>query len=376
MRATRAVIHLDALKSNISKLKARQAAFNKKPLICFPVKADAYGHGAAVVAKEALKCGVSHLAVATVDEGVSLRESGVSAPILLLSHCLPAEAEEVCEARLVPFVSGLESIRVFEEASAKTFSGGKLPVFLKIDSGMGRLGCAPEDAPDLALRIKESPCLEYAGTATHFAVSGSATNGDAEYTRRQTDVFKTALAGISAFGVDPGIVTAANSGACVSYPDSWFDMVRPGIILYGYQEAGSKPALDFKPVMELVTKIVHIKTVRKGESVSYGRTWRAEDDSVIGVLPAGYADGLPRVLSGKYQVSCGGRLCQLAGLICMDQCMVDLGKNPRVKLFDDATIFGGAPPSLSAADAAERSRSIPYEILCNISKRVPRVYTR
>ncbi|MDR0540490.1 MAG: alanine racemase [Spirochaetaceae bacterium] len=378
MRATQALIHLDVLKKNIQTLRAHHAAAGKQPALCVPVKADAYGHGAVPVARAALEAGASYLAVATVDEGAQLRESGITAPVLLLSQCLPAEMEAVCEYTLVPLISDREAAALFEKAAAQTFAlnrNKKLSVFIKIDTGMGRIGCSAEESASLAEYISKSALLNYAGTITHFAVSDSSSADNVEYTRRQISLFSAALNNIRMRSINPGIVSAANSGGAVGYPESWFDMARPGIILYGYQDAESLPHLDFKPVMELTTRLVYLKTVHKGESVSYGRTWTAGEDTVVGVLPVGYADGLPRILSNNYSVCINNVLYPLAGRVCMDQCMVNLGKNPAVNRWDAVTVFGGGQPSLDASDIAKRAGTIPYEITCNINKRVPRIYT-
>jgi alanine racemase len=185
--------------------------------------------------------------------------------------------------------------------------------------------------------------------------------------------FKEALDGIRTAGFSPGIVHAANSGAVLLHPDSWFDMVRPGILLYGYISARKTAApLQVTPVMELRTRVVFIKKVQKGESLSYGRIWVAPHDTVAGILPAGYADGLPRLASNKWQVSIGGRLYPLVGRICMDQCLADLGPETGVRRWDEAVVFGGPAPD--AAVLAEGIGTIPYEITCNVNKRVPRVY--
>jgi alanine racemase len=180
---------------------------------------------------------------------------------------------------------------------------------------------------------------------------------------------------IRKLGVDPGVVTAANSGATVSYRKAHFDMVRPGILLYGYEDEGIADRLDVKPVMELTTRLVHIKKVRAGAQVSYGRTWTASQDTFIGVLPLGYADGLPRLLSGRdFYVVAGGKERPLVGRVCMDQCMIDLGPAGDVARYAEVTVFGGARPALDAADIARKVGTIPYEICCNINKRVPRAY--
>jgi alanine racemase len=344
-----------------------------------PVKANAYGHGALEIAKTSLEAGASCLGVALVTEGTDLRKGGIKAPILLFSQPHPEEIPQITEAGLIPFISDASYASALnEQAAAEKI---KLPVHLKIDTGMGRLGCPEEEALALARHIAGCSSLELAGTATHFAVSDSADERDITYTRRQLARFKEAVGAIRNAGIDPGTVHAANSGAVILHPDAWLDMVRPGILLYGYKtvEERKTPPFQFEPlralpVMELRTSVALIKKVKKGESVSYGRTWTAPQDTFIAVLPAGYGDGFPRLASGKWQAVIGGRTYPLAGRICMDQCCVDLGPDLSVRQWDEAVIFGGSAPDAAALAAVVDT--IPYEITCNINKRVPRVYER
>jgi alanine racemase len=373
MRATRAIVHLDRFLGNF---KAIQGRVGPQRRICVPVKADAYGHGAAEIARISLAAGACCLGVADVQEGAALRRVGVSVPILMFSQSLSLEIPEIIQNGLSPLVSDGEFIEMLAKAASEAKT--RLPVHLKIDTGMGRMGCLPAEAPLLAKQIAASAALEYAGTATHLAVSDSSVPEDRAYTERQIAIFKEALGQIRAAGVDPGIVHAANSGAIALHPEAWFDMVRPGIILYGYNLAVSNetclenPPLEVEPVMELRTNIALVKQVKKGETVSYGRIWTAGRDTHIAVLPVGYADGLPRLASNKWQTVIGGKTYPLVGRICMDQCMADLGPASNVRRWDEAVVFGGPAPS--AAILAERIGTIPYEITCNINKRVPRVY--
>jgi alanine racemase len=344
--------------------------------ICVPVKANAYGHGAIAISRESLAAGAYCLGVAHAQEGAALREGGIFAPVLLFSQPLHEEIPEIIKNRLIPLVSDGE----FAESLGKSAraAGVRLPVHLKIDTGMGRMGCAPEEAAALAQNIAACASLEYAGTATHLAVADSADPADIAFTEEQIARFNKALGGIQAAGVDPGIVHAANSGAVILHPAAWFDMVRPGILLYGYKaveeaDAGlSLPPLRVEPVMELRTSVAFIRRVKKGETVSYGRTWAAPQDTEIAVLRAGYADGLPRIASNRWQAVIGGKAYPLAGRICMDQCMADIGTAGDVRRWDEAVLFGGPAPD--AAELAARIGTIPYEITCNINKRVPREY--
>ena len=373
---TRAIIHLDRFLGNFNAVRAR---IGQNRRICVPVKADGYGHGALQIAKTSLEAGAFCLGVAAVTEGTELRKGGINAPIILFSQPYPEEIPAIFDANLTPFVSDSWFIDALNEAALARKT--RLAVHLKIDTGMGRIGCPVDEAAALARRIADCAGLELAGTATHFAVADSSNARDIAYTEEQSDRFVRAVDSIRAEGIDPGIVHAANSGAVILHPDTWFDMVRPGILLYGYKAveepenlqklSGFEP-LRALPVMELRSTVVLIKKVKKGDTVSYGRTWTAANDTNIAVIPAGYADGLPRLASGKWQAVIGGNVYPLAGRICMDLCCADLGQQTDVRRWDEAVLFGGQAPDAAALAAA--AGTIPYEITCNVSKRAPREY--
>ena len=389
----KAIIHIKRFKENIKSVKAR---IGQNGRICVPVKADAYGHGALEISKASLESGVYCLGVAAVSEGAILRKGGIKAPILLFSQPHPDEIPLLIKAKLTTFISdeAFATALSKEAASARV----KMPVHIKIDTGMGRIGCLVNESLALARHIKKCSGLTLTGTATHFAVSDSSNLHDVEYTKTQITRFKKAVNAIRAAGINPGIVHAANSGAVILHPDSWFDMVRPGILLYGYKAVQEYEApLDHlkkltklktilvEPVMELKTTVALIKKIKKGESVSYGRTWIADEDTYIGILSVGYADGLPRLASNKWQVLINGEAYPIIGRISMDQCCINLGPKPDIKRWDEAVVFGTdvvpEDPAKqvilqNAAELASLVRSIPYEITCNVSKRVPRVYKR
>ncbi|MDR0554992.1 MAG: alanine racemase [Treponema sp.] len=373
MRATRLLIHLDRLRRNIGAIRNR---IGSVPEICLPVKADAYGHGAPRIAQAALEAGVSRLAVAAVSEGAELRREGIEAPILLLSLPAPEELGEAVELGLIPLVNDREFAGQIARAARQ--AGKRLPVHLKIDTGMGRLGCRPNEAVELAAFIAAQDSLEYAGTATHLAVSDDPAEASRRYTGDQLTRFRESLEAIRGAGLDPGVVHAANSGAILLHPGAWFNMVRPGLLIYGYSpippEAPipKEAPIPVEPVMELRTRVACVKRFYRGESVSYGRTWIAPEDTFIAVLPVGYGDGLPRSLSGNFSVLIRDAFYPLAGRICMDQCMVNLGPEPAVTRWDEVTVFGGAAPGADAP--ASILNTIPYEITCNMNKRLPRVY--
>lgn len=373
MRATKAVINLKNLEHNIFEVKK---LLDKNVKICIPVKADAYGHGAIQVAIAAIKAGANALAVASVSEGVELRDAGIVAPIISLSLPTLEEIDEILNHDIHPLIMDSEFISAFDEHARKLNRIGK--VHLKIDTGMSRIGCVPSEATKLATQISRTKNLKLMGIATHFSVADSKASEDIAFTNKQLSVFTNAVSNIRKNGINPGLVHAANSGAIIQYPKSHFDMVRPGIIIYGYAPSSDlENSLPLKPVMSLQTQVVLIKKILKNTAVSYGCKWHAEHDTYIGTLPIGYADGLTRSLSGKLRVRISKEFFPVVGTICMDQCMIDLGPNPWVQRWDSVEIFGPDTceyKNNNANDLAKIAGTISYEIISNINKRVPRVY--
>ena len=370
MRATKAIIHLDNLKHNITQIKQTLAPETK---ICLPVKADAYGHGAVRTAIAAIRAGVSYLAVASVQEGIELREAGIVAPIISLSLPILEEIASIIEYKLEPLVIDEEFINELNRAAA--VQKKTVAVHLKIDTGMSRIGCKPSEAVKLATQIVRAKNLRLQGVATHFAVADSASESDRTFTKGQLERFTDAVEAIKQTGIHIPLVHAANSGAVQLMPEARFDMVRPGLLAYGYLPIqGAATAIDVKPVMELITQVVLIKQIRAGTCVSYGRNWTAPQDTYIATLPIGYADGLRRALSPGLKVRIGNEFFPIIGRICMDQCMVDLGAHPWVQRWDEVCIFGPNPQDNTAQTLADIAGTIPYEITCGIHKRVPRVF--
>ncbi|AEJ20604.1 alanine racemase [Gracilinema caldarium] len=370
MRATRAIIHLERLKANLAEIRKK---IGPKTAICIPVKADAYGHGAVRIGIAAIKAGAKFLAVASVQEGIELREAGIVAPILLFSLPIPEELEDVVRYHITPLVPDTEFAHLVGKTAERL--GEILPVHIKIDTGMGRIGCRPENILDLVEVITSYPSLHWEGTATHLSVADSLDTDDRAYTQKQLQRFSDAVDALCQHGYKPGILHAANSGAVVLHENSYFDMVRPGLLAYGYPPIPElAKTVPVQPVMELQTHVVFMKKVYPGEAISYGRKWQASQETVIGTLPIGYADGLPRRLSGKLSLSIGGRRYPLVGRICMDQCMIDLGMDSPVRRWEPVTVFGGTEADPTAAELSELLGTIPYEITCGINKRVPRVY--
>lgn len=379
MRCTRALIYSENLKNNINEIKN-----NLKPGVkfCCAVKADGYGNDAVNSAKIAQELGASYLAIATVDEGIELRNAGIKTDLLLLSPCCPDEFTELIENKITPLLFDEEIIKALDECPKSNIH--KQPVFLAVDTGMGRIGCLPEEAGTIAKRIAGSKTLNLTGMITHFAVSDSISEENIEYTKHQFENFKKAIENVKKQGIDPGICTCSASAAGIAIPEYQMDMIRPGIILYGYyadevtkEYLKSKGiTLNLKPVMQFETKVVSIRHFTPGRSVSYGRTWVCKKETDIAVLPVGYADGLLRRNSPGLKVSINGKPYPVIGRICMDQCMVDIGlNNPDVKRWDTAVIFGPKDKGayFDADDIARMTGTISYEVMTSLSKRVKRI---
>jgi alanine racemase len=365
MRSTRAEIHLDRLIGNIQNIRKH---VGKERLYCFPVKADAYGHGAVECSVAALDCGVEYLAIATLGEARELRQAGILAPIILFSIANEAEIRDLVELSLEPFVGDKDYIYALAQEAEKEQK--VLNVHLKIDTGMGRIGCKPEEAAELALLISQSSSLSLTGTCTHFPVSDSSNQ---EFTKKQIQIFNEAISAITSAGCDPGLLHTANSGAVVAHPDAWFDMVRPGMISYGYYSSDEQErVIELEPVMDFKSKISFLKEVEPGTSISYGRTWKAEEKTWIGTMPVGYGDGYNRLLSNNAEVLHRGKRIKIAGRVCMDQTMINLGPETDAHIEDDVLLFGKDGPD--AEEIAEILGTIPYEVCCWVGKRVPRVF--
>ncbi len=380
MRPTKAVIHLENLKHNIRTLMQHTAAERRRnaprggdarsrPLFCVAVKADAYGHGACPVAEAALSVGTEYLGIATVSEGRRLREHGIQAPILLFGLTSPDEFHEIVHLRLAPFVAEAGYIAELNRVAAG--AGRKLGVHLKVDTGMGRIGCRPDEALELARGIAAAGNLHLNGICTHFPVADTP---NSTFTRKQASTLTDVVAEIKAAGIDPGLVHAANSAAVLEYPEAWFDMVRPGIAVYGYYPSGDQERLlPLKPVMEFCSTVVFIKRVPKGTGISYGLSYRSSRDTTIATVPAGYGDGFNRLLSNQGEVLIRGKRYPIVGRICMDQFMVDVGTDAEVQLGDPVTLFGPDRAGPNAEDVANLTGTIAYEVICSPTGRVPRL---
>lgn len=366
MRATRAVIHLRNFRHNLGALRSHAGGVP----MCQAVKANAYGHGLLQMANAAVIEGVEYLAVAIVDEAVALREGGIEKPILLYSLPIPQEFATVVHHRIEPTVGDLELAKGLEEEARR--QGRRLSLHLKIDTGMGRIGCLPRDANEIAEYIARSPHLTLAGVSTHFASSDSA---DGAFTEEQLRTFSRALSALRERGIRVPIVHAANSGAILHHASGHYDLVRPGVSSYGYHpDPQFSGPVDLRPVMELQSQVVFIKKIDAGTPISYGMTWRSKGETHIGTIPVGYGDGYSRLLSNRGEVWIGNERYPIVGRVCMDQTMVDLGTRCTVERYATATLFGPQEGAPDADEIASLCGTISYEITCAIANRVPRIY--
>ncbi len=370
LRATRACINLDALKANLGSIRT---AVPDGTAICAAVKANAYGHGVLPVAAALRDSGVEVLGISSPFEGAELRKGGDRGRILLLAPTVPEEIPLSLEMGLELMMPGESYLEALEDALSAAPAGVSVSVHLKVDTGMGRVGCSPEKAIDLARKITACPRMIMAGTTTHFPSADSKDPDDIRYTNNQAERLSELVKQLRAEGINPGVIHAANSGGIALSPQTAFGMVRPGIALYGYGVplAAKRPLI---PVMELKTKITNLKKVPAGTTISYGRTWKSSSECWIATLPIGYADGYPRLLSNRAQVLISGKRYPVAGTVCMDQMMVNLGEETKVRLNDDVILFGPNPDGPDAGELADLIGTISYEITCGISSRLPRIY--
>ena len=337
------------------------------------VKADAYGHGALPVSRLLQQAGADYLAVSCLDEALELRRGGITMPILILGHTPYEYTGTLIEENITQTVTCLA--KALEYSAEAERLGRSLKIHIKLDTGMSRLGflCAGdyfEEGVDNVIRSCRLPGLIPEGVYTHFAVSDEPGDTCEEYTRGQFKLFMDVIDAVKARGgVEFSIRHCANSGATVSYPEMALDMVRPGLLLYGYGDSSGK--LGLLPCMRLVTTVSTIKFYEPGTSVSYGRRYTTDRRTRMGVLAVGYADGLPRLISNKCSFAAKGGFAPQRGSICMDMCMVDLTELPQVDVGSEVELFGPANSIYKLSDAAQ---TIPYELLCAVSKRVPRVY--
>ena len=373
-----AEIDLDALRANF---RAVQKRAGDLPL-CAVVKADSYGHGAVQCARVFAEEGAAWLAVSCLAEALQLRQAGQKLPILILGHVQPEFAAALIEHHITAACYSLPQAKALSAAAVQ--AGGIVDIHLKADTGMGRIGfpLRTDFAQSIAemLEVCALPGLHMTGLFQHFAVADDDSTENIAYTEEQYQLFLRTYRALKAAGHEPPLVHCDNSAGVMLHPD-WPNgeitapcMARPGIILYGFDPSDEVRFDTFKPVMKLKTVVSMVKELQPGQSTSYGRRFTAETPTKVATLCTGYADGYPRLLScGKGIVEVHGTPCPVLGRVCMDQLMVDVTAVPNVQEDDEAILWGGRV-SDSAEDIARKTDTISYEVLCGVSRRVPRVY--
>ena len=379
LRRTWAEIDLDALARDF---QAVREAANPQAKVCCVVKADAYGHGAVRIAREFEELGADWFAVSNLEEALQLRLGGIQKPILVLGYTPPEEAAALSNHHISQCVYSLDYARDLSRTAEE--AGVTVNIHVKIDTGMSRLGFYYQDISRDEATVQEVkaacqlPGLHPESIFTHFAVSDEGKAGDA-FTMQQFGCFKEMIESLLREDIDFEVRHCANSAAVFDYPLSHLDMVRAGIVIYGLypsEELRHKP--DLTPVLSLRSVVSHVKTVKPGATISYGRKFTAQKEMKVATVPVGYADGYPRILSAKgAQVLIGGKRCPILGRVCMDQLMADVSALPDVKVGDTVTLIGrDGEEAITADELANLEGSINYEVVCGLSKRVPRVYLK
>lgn len=365
MRPTAARIHLSHLQHNLNSIRKQ---INGRGILAV-VKADAYGHGAIETVKtfESVNKPPEQYGVAYADEAAELRKAGLEKPLLVFDLLGEHNIAAVTELHLTATVADYKQIQLLGNYAAHK----PRPVHINVDTGMGRVGVHHRDAAELIRAIASTQYVELAGVYTHLSTSDER---DKTYARLQLQRFNALIEQMKSEGITCGRVHAANSGAVLDMPEAYYDMVRPGISLYGYYPSSeTSESIKLKPVMELVSQVSTVRTFEKDEPVSYGRRYITPGKTKIVSVPLGYADGVNRNLTNKMTALINGKTYPQVGTVTMDRIMFDAGEDV-VSVGDPVLLFGAGGKEPTAADWAEALGTIPYEITCAISKRVPRIY--
>lgn len=371
-RPTIAEIDLAALRYNYSQVKKTVPAGSGLLAV---VKADAYGHGFMDISRELEALGVTAFGVAFLAEGIQLRKSGIDRPILLLGGIYPGQEKKCVGFNISTAVFSLDQARVLDDVARKLYRKAK--IHLKVDSGMGRLGIRCEDAPAFFRELKGLKNLELEGIFSHFASADELDDDGHSYTARQTEIFAAVVQEGTRQGFAPAFVHIANSAAAFSRDLPFCNLARPGIVLYGaLPSADFHGKIDVRPVMRLKSRVAMLKWVEPGTSISYARRYVAEKKTLVASVPVGYADGYCRALTNKGEALVRGERARVAGTVCMDWIMLDVTDIAGVAVGDEVTLLGcdNEGNCIHAEELAAWAGTIPYEIFCGISKRVPRVY--
>jgi len=372
LRPVWAEVDLDKLAYNMREIRR----ISKSKNIIAVVKADGYGHGAVDIAPVLLQNGANGLAVAVISEAVELRRAGIEAPIMVLGFTPPNLIDNLLRYDIEQTVINYEFAKELSNMARKKNKIAK--IHIAVDTGMGRIGFLPNDrSVDEIYKISQLSNIEIEGLFSHFS---SADEGDKEYTKLQVERFNDFYNKLKNLNIKINNRPIGNSAAIIDLPETHFEAVRPGIILYGYYPSNEvvKQKIKLKPVMSLKSNIIHIKTLPPGEHISYGRRFKTERESIIATLPVGYADGYTRLLFGKARVIVNGKFAPVVGTICMDQCMIDVTSIDGVELGNEVILIGEDDHNnkFTADNVAELLGTINYEIVCAINKRVPRVYIK
>ncbi len=371
-RPTFAEIDLEALRANVGVIRR---SVPSRAAVLAVVKADAYGHGFLEISRELERQGVDAFGVAFLAEAIQLRKSGIDKPILLLGGIYPGQERKCVGFGISSAVFSLEQLKAFDLAAGKLYR--KALVHLKVDTGMGRLGIPYDQVPALLDALKLLPNIYLEGVLSHFASADELDESGQYYTRQQAERFSWAVEQVRKAGFAPRYIHIANSAGALLNDYLFCNLVRPGIALYG-----ALPSPDFQgrltlqPVMRLKSKIAMLKWVEPSTPISYGRRFTAEQRTLIASVPVGYADGYPRALTNKGQALVRGQRARVSGTVCMDWLMLDVTHVPGVAVGDEVTLMGEDRQGnrVFAEELAEWAGTIPYELFCGISKRVPRVY--
>ena len=366
-RPTRATINLKNLEANFLSLKAKVDDATKVMAV---VKANGYGHGDTTIALALEEFGCDFFGVAMPKEGIKLREAGIKSPIVVLGGLFQSQEVESFTYDLTPVIFDIISARKIDKVAGDI--NKKKAVHVKIDTGMGRLGILPEDVESFFEEFRELKNLELEGLMSHYSDMEAS---DKSYSQGQHEKFLEVVERVRKMGFTPTLTHMSNSAAIVDFPQSGMNMIRAGLMLYGAYPAKSfEKKIELKPVLSLKSSIVHIKELPSGASVSYGRQFKTERKSLVAVVPAGYADGIPRRLTNTGEALVKGVRVKIIGAVCMDMTMLDVTEVEGVKCGDEVVFIGAqGTESISALDVAQKAGTISYEILCNIGARVPKV---
>ena len=367
---TWAEIDLDAIAENARTLKARAGA---RAELMVAVKANAYGHGAVPVSRAALEGGATRLAVHRVEEGIELRRAGIDAPILVMGYTLPGQSEQVVRWGLTPTVNSRPQAEALSAAAVAR--GKRVPVHVKVDTGMGRYGLLPDEVVGFWRYLSRLPGLLLEGLYTHFALADST---DKSFTRHQFGTFLRVVERLEAAGFTVPLKHAANSAATIDLPEMALDMVRCGIALYGLRPSDEvEPAVPLRPALALKSRVARVRVLPAGSGISYGHTYVTTRPTRVALVPVGYGDGYHRILSNRGAVLIHGRRAPIVGRVCMDQFVVDVSHIPGVRLHDEVVLIGQqGEERITAEEVARWAQTINYEVTTSLLPRVTRVYLR